>query len=741
MAAQAEHPGPYISASTCTQCHQKEHDAWSESDHAWAMRPAEARWVLGNFDNATFDDGAVTAEFFKQEGNFRVAIDGETGKRGVFSIAYTFGYYPLQQYLVELPQGRLQALTIAWDTRPRSEGGQRWFSLYPGQAFEPDDPLHWTGRYQNWNAMCADCHSTFLEMNYDPESDSFSTTWQEQNVGCQGCHGPGREHVEWARNYEPGADKKTGPQAMGLKVDFTSMDAERVVETCAYCHSRRQALKDGQHAHEAYLDKALPTTLRSDLYHADGQIQGEVYVYGSFIQSAMYKAGVTCLDCHNPHTTKVIAEGNALCTQCHNPTPPPRFSDVKPMNYDSPEHHHHPEDSDGAQCINCHMPEETYMVVDPRRDHSFRVPRPDLTLQTGSPNACNECHDDQPAEWALETIDEWYPSSSDRPRHFAQTLSAFRHAGDDAFIRLAGLIRDRTQPAIVRATAAEHLGSFGQRGTSALRSGLLAEEPLVKAYSASAFSTVPIDDTLSLLTTLLSNDQPRAVSDQALRAIAGVPLEQFPDEHRERIQNMRDDYESRLAEVSALPGSRFSLATYLHRKGRLSEAIEQYKATLQLDPTFAPARVNLATLASNQGNIELATHILETGAELEAMPAADRGHLAYLLALVLVEQGKSREALPRFEQSTRLAPNNPRPAYNHGLVLAKLQRLEEANNVLETARARHPEDYDLLNASVYVLVESNQLPEALKLARTMADLFPQDQQAQQLIRNLELRTR
>ncbi|MDX1561161.1 MAG: cytochrome c3 family protein, partial [Marinobacter sp.] len=570
--ALAEERGAYVNAGTCEQCHQKEDDAWSHSDHAWAMRPAEAEWVLGNFDNSAFDDGAVTARFFRRDNGFWVSIEGETGEDEDFPIAYTFGYYPLQQYLVKLPRGRLQALTIAWDNRPKNEGGQRWFSLYPGQAFTPDDPLHWTGRYQNWNAMCADCHSTFLTMDYDAETDSFATTWQEQNVGCQGCHGPGREHVEWAQSYEAGADKAPETGALGLTVDFGTMDSEKIVETCAYCHSRRQALKDGQHAHEAYLDKALPATLRPDLYHADGQIQGEVYVYGSFIQSAMYKAGVTCLDCHDPHTTEVIAEGNALCTQCHNEAPPPRFAGIQPLNYDSPEHHHHPAGSEGAQCVNCHMTDETYMVVDPRRDHSFRVPRPDLTLQTGSPNACNDCHDDRSAEWAQQTLAQWYPSSDNKPAHFAVALDAFRNAENDAFIRLASLVRDRTQPSIARATAAEHLSSFGQTGVSALRSGLLSKQPLVQAYSAAAFSGIPLDDSLGLLSSLTSDEQPRAVRDQAIRSTASVPLDRFTAGDRERINELRKDYEDRLEALSALPGSRFGLATYLHRMGRYSEA-------------------------------------------------------------------------------------------------------------------------------------------------------------------------
>lgn len=726
----------YVAPDTCAQCHGNQSDAWSHSDHAWAMRPASEASVLGNFEDALFDDGAVRAEFFRRDDGFWVSIEGENGAVEEYPVAYSFGHFPLQQYLVELSRGRLQALTVAWDSRPEDEGGQRWFSLYPGKQFAPDDALHWTGRYQNWNAMCADCHSTFLSMNYDAGSDSFSTTWQEQSVGCQGCHGPGRAHVDWARNDQSGPGKGPDADAFGLLVDFNGMDPENVVETCAYCHSRRQPLKDGQQAQEAYLDKALPSTLRPDLYHADGQIQGEVYVYGSFIQSAMYKAGVSCLDCHDPHTTKVIAQGNALCTQCHNPAPPSRFPQISPLNYDSPEHHHHPQGSPGAQCVNCHMTEETYMVVDPRRDHSFRVPRPDLALATDSPNACNHCHDDRSPDWAKATVDRWYPLS-DRPGHFADALSAFRNAEKDAFIKLAGLIRDRSRPAIARATAAEHLGSFGARGVSGLRSGLLAKEPLVQAYAAGAFAQLVVGDNLGLLVSLLSSDQPRAVRDQALKALAGVRLDQFPPDQRSRIAALREDYESRLGEMATLPGSRFNLATYLHRNGQQAEAINHYQAALRLDPTFAPARVNLATLANERGDNELALQTLEAGAELQTIPDSDRSYLAYLLALVLVEQGQPADALPRFEQATRLDPGNPRPAYNHGLVLARMNRLQEANTVLTAALADHPDNYDLLNATIYVLREQGRPEDALRYARHLQSTYPQDDNAYRLLQALE----
>ncbi|MDX1755225.1 MAG: tetratricopeptide repeat protein [Marinobacter sp.] len=726
----------YVPAGTCNGCHQKEVAAWSDSDHAWAMRPATEEWVLGAFDGTTFNDGAVEARFFRRGDGYWAETEGEAGRPEAFRVAYTFGYYPLQQYLVEFPGGRLQALTIAWDTRSRDEGGQRWFSLYPGERFAPDDALHWTGRYQNWNAMCADCHSTSLSMNYEAQTDSFATTWQEQNVGCQGCHGPGRDHVNWANRHAEHTGVGQTAGTTGLKVDFGNMASEQVVETCAYCHSRRQALKDGHHAQEPYLDKAIPATLRPELYHSDGQIQGEVYVYGSFVQSKMAAAGVDCLDCHDPHTAELLMEGNGLCLQCHNAFPPERFPTLKAGDYASENHHHHPSDSAGAQCVNCHMPDQTYMVVDPRRDHSFRIPRPDLTLSTGSPNACNGCHQDKGPEWAMATLDRWFESPQRRP-HFGLALSAFRQAEADAFIRLAGLIRDPDAPAIARATAAEHMASFGARAGSALRSGLLSGDPLVQAYAANSAAQVPAGDRVDWLLGQLAPDRPMAVRDQALRALAGVDLADFPEGDRTRIEAMKADYEQRLIGLATLPGTRLNLATYLQREGRYSEALEQYQQALRMDPAFTPARVNLATLASDQGQHSLAIQVLEDGVRRQRIAEADRGHLAYLLALALVEHGDMTEALSWFTQAGKLNPGNARIAYNHGLVLARLGRLEAAETMLAGGLETHPEDPDLLNAMVFVTLQQGRRVEALGYARRWQGVAPQDPRVERLIRDLE----
>ncbi len=330
-------------------------------------------------------------------------VDGEPGE---FEITHTFGWYPLQQYLIPFPNGRMQCLPIAWDAQKK-----RWYHLYPDEPLDPDDWLYWTNNGQNWNGMCAECHSTDLKKGYNHRSDTYDTTWSEISIGCEACHGPGSAHVAWSHLPEMG---RPDVENVALTVQTRGLSSRRQVELCAPCHARRMSLDDNIHRHADFLDYGIPQLLNEGLYFADGQILDEVYVYGSFVQSKMYARDVRCSDCHDVHSIRRMAEGNALCLQCH-----------PAAVYDHKGHHFHKsagepgepirsasgqvlfEVGSGARCENCHMPGRHYMGIDYRPDHSFRLPRPDLTLAMGTPNACDRCHVDKPTQWSVDAMGRW----------------------------------------------------------------------------------------------------------------------------------------------------------------------------------------------------------------------------------------------------------------------------------------------------------------------------------------------
>ena len=356
----------FVGSAACATCHAAQHAGWSKSQHAQAMQSASSATVLGDFNDARHTKDGVTSSFFRRDGKYFARTDGPDGKLADFEVKYTFGLAPLQQYLVELPGGRLQALAVSWDARPVEAGGQNWFRQYPDEKIDFRDELHWTGSLQNWNFMCADCHSTNVRKGYDVAKDAFSTQWSEISVGCEACHGPASAHVEWAKTNsstdpakgltvaldERRAARWTIDAASGNARREPARRSDREGETCAPCHARRAQIAEGWRPGARLMDHYLPSLLSPGLYHADGQQRDEVFVWASFLQSRMHRAGVTCSDCHDPHTQKLRASGNAVCAQCHLAS-----------KYDSRSHHHHPESSLGAQCANCHMPATTYMVV------------------------------------------------------------------------------------------------------------------------------------------------------------------------------------------------------------------------------------------------------------------------------------------------------------------------------------------------------------------------------------------
>jgi hypothetical protein len=318
------------------------------------MQPASADTVRGDFGGVRFAEPGGTFTFSRDGNRFGVRAEGPDGRVRDYDIKYTFGVTPLQQYLVELDGGRLQALTIAWDTRPREAGGQRWFSLYPGERLRPGDPLHWTGYEQTWNYQCAECHSTGVRKNYDATFGRYATGWAEVNVACEACHGPGSRHVAWAERraswWTGEGDPRKGLMVVlhdrgQWRLDPATGNARRSapraadgeIEVCAVCHSRRSVIAEGAPSRRRLMETHLPALLDPELYHADGQQQGEVYTYASFLQSRMYREGVTCSDCHEPHSLGLRAPGNGVCAQCH-----------APARYDTASHHFHRPGSTGA---------------------------------------------------------------------------------------------------------------------------------------------------------------------------------------------------------------------------------------------------------------------------------------------------------------------------------------------------------------------------------------------------------
>jgi len=683
----------YQGSSACRSCHAEAFAKWSGSQHERAMQVASDDTVLGNFEDARFTKDGEEFRFTRRDGEFFVETRLDDGDAREFPIDYTFGVEPLQQYLVRFPNGRFQALSVAWDTRPASKGGQRWFHLYPDQRLRPGDPFHWTGSYQTWNHMCAECHSTNLQKHFDSETDRYATTWSEIDVACEACHGPGSRHV---------AEALAGSASVApMPVHFSRGDSHQQVDTCAPCHSRRRRVSAEDRAGRPLLDDFLPVTLREGRYYSDGQILDEVYVYGSFVQSRMYAHGVACSDCHDPHSLELRATGNALCMQCHSPEGNPRFASLTKKAYDTPEHHFHTPGSEGAQCVNCHMPAKTYMEVDPRRDHSFRIPRPDVSARIGTPNACTGCHTDRTSEWAAEAVlarsgPPVEPDTSD----FAPVFDAARHGDPSTISALTTIARDSDRPAIVRATALELLSAFGPTTATVALALFDDPDPWVRAMAARSLAIVEPDVQVAKGAPLLT-DRIRAVRTEAARAMAATPIDS-PKLRRARDAALAEYVESQRAE-SDTPSANLNLALVSAETGDSETAIDLYRKALELDPDFYPARANLAVLYGTLGRRNEAERLLREGIAREP----DRGDFHYSLGLLLAEGGRFESAAGHIRRAAELLPDRARVQYNHGLAELEIGNREEAERALLEATRLAPQDPEIMYAlaTFYIKVE------------------------------------
>jgi tetratricopeptide (TPR) repeat protein len=723
-------PLTFAGSQACRECHAPQFELWQASHHALAMQEATPDTVLGDFSGVEFRYFDTVSTFFMRDGNYVVRTDNKDGEPEEFIVKFTFGVTPLQQYLVEMPDGRVQSLSIAWDARSRADGGQRWYHLYPDEFVGHDNPLHWTGRNQNWNYMCAECHSTDLHKNYDPDTDSFATTWGEINVGCEACHGPGSSHVARAR---------AGSGHTGLAVDLDDsgravwqmnvdtglaerselvMQPPRQPEACGRCHARRSLATGNYEFGRPLHDTHVPSLLDALLYYPDGQILDEVYVYGSFLQSRMYQAGVSCSDCHDPHSARLRTQGSPseICSTCHLPQ---KFAGVD----------HHGHDSAGVQCVDCHMTSRIYMGVDARRDHSFRIPRPDLTTTTGSPNACNQCHDDRDSAWAVQAIDAWY--GTDREAHYAEAIHAGRSGSPSANSLLLRAIGTSDYPGIARATALTLLRPpYSAEILAEIRHNLTNPDSLIRHAALTALSHTAPELIVEWAARLLT-DPVRSVRMEAARVISpmqtGLPREQLP-----AFQSANNERIAAQLAIAERPEAHMNLGNMYREAGQFQAAETAFRRAMSLEPRAAAARVNLADLYAQTGRIGDAQTLLRDGITMNSEDAM----LHHALGLMLVRNDQRDAALVELEMAVNLQPDESRFVYVYAVGLNSMERADEAIAVLHDATKRFPADFDIHWALATMLRDQGRLDEAREVATSLSRSYPQIEPVQRLLQSL-----
>ena len=714
-----EKPANFVGSMKCKSCHEENYKKWLGSDHRKAMAEASEETVLGDFGDARYTDpyNHVTSRFYRKDGKFVVETEGPDGKSGTFEIAYTFGAYPLQQYLIPFPGGRLQCLNIAWDVEKKA-----WYRLPPYDVASTKDWLHWTRGGQTWNAMCAECHSTNVTKGYNPETESYRTTWSEITVGCEACHGPGSKHLEWAE-APPLARSRT--DNYGLVVRTGNGSADDQIKLCAPCHSRRFQLGDNRHGQGELLDLMVPTLLYEGVYYPDGQILEEDYEYGSFTQSKMYQREVRCGDCHDVHSLKTHKKDNAVCTQCH-----------RAAVYDTKEHHFHKSEhegkpSDGHLCIKCHMPGRVYMGIDYRPDHSLRVPRPDLSAPLGTPNACmaTGCHADKTLAWNIDACRKWYGETRKSP--YGMVLAAGRAHAPGAEAELILQAEDPLLPAIVRATTLGLLRAYtSQTSRDCLAKGLEDPDALIRYTAIRSLEYFDPDTRLSRIAPKLY-DPIKAVRMEAAVLLSALPRERLRPDDREAFRTALAEYKEAMRYNADFAPQRHNLGNLALNEKDFAGAMEHYRKAIAIDSRFYPAKVNLATLYNRQGKNREAEQLLK-GVLLENPQLYE---VSYSLGLLLAEMQKYQEAEHYLGQAA-FGLHYGRAYYNQGKVLLVLNEPARAEEAFLQALALSPQDQQFFTALAGMYLEGGQPAKAKELAERLMREAPGNAAARQLLQRL-----
>jgi tetratricopeptide (TPR) repeat protein len=698
----------FVGSESCKSCHENEYALWKNSHHDQAMKIADSTSILANFNNTTFTHNNVTSTFFKKNGDFYVNTTDENGDYRDYKIIYTFGFTPLQQYIVQFPNGEYNCLLTAWDSIEN-----KWFHLLPDLDIAHDEWINWTGGSQRWNTMCADCHSTNLQKNYDSKTQIFNTTYSEINVGCEACHGPSSNHNSFYEKQKENPDASLTPPKMYMG---SFVPPKELVNKCARCHSRRTQLTTYFDYEGEYNDHYYQSLLNVEFYELDGQIKGEDYVYGSFIQSKMYSLGISCKDCHDVHSMKLKKDGNNLCLTCHVP------------KYDTPEHHFHKQNTEASLCVNCHMTGITYMGNDFRRDHSFRIPRPDQTVKYNTPNACNGCHKDKSAKWASDFVIEKY--GAERADHFSDHLLKGYFEDPAAFIKL---FSNTHYPEIARATALNQYssGPISAQEIKALTTYLKDSAVMVRNEAVRAFESQNDRNNISLIKPLL-NDSVRVVRISAARYFNSIGENLGGDPNFEKANK---EYLVGLDVVSDFSDGLNQIAIYHQTKDNIPLAIETYKKAIVEDNHNNRARMNLALIYYQQGLInECESLYLKV---IEQEPAFSYSY--YMLGLLYNEVGKPKQAIQYLKLATEKEPLNINAFYNYILMLQNEGKNELSVNIANNALTLAPQNERILYVKTIGLLNLNKFKEAKQTCLLLIQVNPTNINYQQLLGNINQR--
>lgn len=693
----------YTGSQSCRECHERFYQLWAPSHHGLAMQP-----FTGDF--ARTELAATEQEFVIGGYGYGLDVDAEgswlleRGPDGTrrYRVRYALGGKNVYYFLAQTERGRLQVIPLAFAVRDKS-----WFdatgSMVRHFGDREDEPLHWTDRLLTFNTSCQGCHVSQLSTNYDPETDSYRTTWAEPGINCETCHGPAEEHIRVFREAPEGS----APKDTAI-IRMKTFTVEQTNSACGICHAKGYSLVAAYEPGDRFFDSYALVALEHPDYYPDGRDLGENYTYTSWLASPCVRGGqLDCLHCHTSSGRYRFADNaNEACLPCHAQ----RVANAS-------EHSHHPEDSRGNECTACHMPKTSFARME-RSDHSMLPPTPATTIEFGSPNACNVCHADRDAAWADGWVREWRERDYQAPvLRRTRLIDAARREDWSLLPQMLDYLTSGTENGVYAVSLIRLLRSCEDgRKWPAIIASLDSPSPLVRAAAADALIGNLTPQTVPLLLDA-ARDEYRLVRIRAASSLASVPREMIPVEARPDLDAATDEL---ITSLEARPDdwtSHYDLGNlYLNRRD-FDRAIAAYERAFKLEPRATVSMVNAALAYELNDQPAKAMESLLRVLEVEPGNPAANLHLGLLLG----EAGRDTQAEAAFRAVLAVDTASYEAAYNL-CVLVAADRLDEAIQwCRKAAELRPSEPQYSYSLAYYLRARGDTAAAAARLRTVIAD--------------------
>lgn len=698
----------FAGSSSCIECHENFYKLWSPSHHGKAMEPINSKYIeeenLPESEEFSLE-GKIYSITFLDSSMFMIEKEGDAIRK--YEVAWALGGKNVSYFLTMLEKGKLQTIPLAYD-----HNSEIWYNNpesavrhFPDGSMPDDKALPWMDRMYNFNSSCYGCHVSQLETNFDLHTDSYNSIWGEPGINCETCHGPSSEHVRIFQNAKEGETFED----IGLIVTRT-FTQDQHNHSCAPCHARMQPITPSYMPGDRYFDNYNLTTLENSDFYPDGRDLGENYTYtGWMMNECVANSELHCVTCHTSSGRNRFADNpNQACASCHQ---------ENAANVTT--HSGHKEGSEGAVCVNCHMPKSEFgrMI---RSDHSFRPPMPEGTIQFESPNACNMCHSDKSPEWANKVVKKRKNNYQDKTMEWAQLLKEARSSEWKNLNKILTLLNEAKLNEVVIASFVRTLANcYQEEKWETVIGALKNNSPLVRAAAASGLTGNVTEASRNALV-LACKDEFRLVRISAAASLASFPQEEFATAEKDIVKKATDEYMSSVVTRPDNWSSHYNLGIFHQNRGDAESALNSYETAARLYPESLMPLINSSVLYSYIGNTAKAEENLKLAVQFD--PDNEAANLN--LGLLFAEQGELVEAEKALKTALQANPNQPVAAYNLSVITAT-RSIPEAVSYAQIAATSAPENPKYAYTLAYYQLENNQKKEAIETLTGILTNHPQ----------------